>query len=262
MLNNLYAGWTFNFMPSNNGFMVVENSPAYVQFYGAPYNSTVAERIGAKLELNFLQPAGSDFSNFHWIQRVTNFKIYGNKGSDTDFIDVPDSQNNPFYDLQFNPPLTPGLFIDTPYTTNIWQAHTFDAELYVVELTVTRIVGDKVLGDVTIYNGVSWGWTSTFTPRKASDYPGDDGGCNASSGGGGCESASISFAAVRQMLLLDSDGANTENINNTDGSINRQLPGASQSPKSVPEPGSIVGLLALGIWSVRSLTKRKSGEPE
>jgi hypothetical protein len=51
-----------------------------------------------------------------------------------------------------------------------------------------------VLGDVTIYNGVSWGWTSTFTPRKASDYPGDDGGCTGDSGGGGCESANAFYS--------------------------------------------------------------------
>ncbi len=180
--------------------------------------------VGSQFQL-FYNPAGSDptpaGNQLHWIQRVVNNHNLTNNpghGNNEDVIDVPLGQTNPFYDL------IPGIsftdeddFADGPTRPDPWNEHTWFAELHLVEIP-DPVNAPKT---VTIYNGISWGWRNTVTP------PNTGGGCNGSSGGGGCAGTFVS-----QELPL-SDGVN-----------------ASQSPYSVPEPISTFGLLGLGAWGV------------
>jgi hypothetical protein len=262
-----FFGWDFQPVQQDlmGSFEIVNYLACGSQVFCGSENPNTLPKVGGVGATFYLKyrPAPTDpqpgQSKLHWIQMGQANYGGGLPGllPNAPFIDNLSDRTDPYYDTVGES--GEDFFQDRPYNSAPDAAETdnyFDAELYLVEETTPPVSQTRT---VKVYNGIRWGWKNTVTyfPPSLPPLP-----CNGDSGGGGCESASISFAAVRQMLLLDSDGANTEKINNTDGSINRQLPGASQSPKSVPEPGSIVGLLALGIWSVRSLTKRKSGEPE
>ena len=170
-LKILFPGWTFKSESSSNkGFDVVRNIPAFSTYPGAA-DPLMAGVIGSRFELNLLQPLGSDFSRFHWIQRVKNMEASDRKGGSTNFVDVPFFQTNPFYDLQFNPPLMSGLFKDEPYNYDVVRKHTFDAELYLAEVSDPN--NSTQPQEVRIYNGVSWGWRNSGTsPRNSQTFSG------------------------------------------------------------------------------------------
>lgn len=159
------------------------------------------QTVGARIQLLY-NPLGQDptGSNVHWIQRVRSNHGYTFTRSEStdlghgiiqDKIDVlqeqtqlnfKDPQNpqkptfNPFYDTYTE--ATQSYFIDTPGRTDIFQAHYWYADLYLVQETAPKTV--------TIYNGIRWAWKNTFTPTTTPPPPPP---CNGGSGGGGCRRA-------------------------------------------------------------------------
>ncbi|MDY7013571.1 MAG: hypothetical protein SVX43_08190, partial [Cyanobacteriota bacterium] len=132
-------------------------------------------------------PLGSDpvGNNIHWIQRVVNNHAVTSTlnqsielphGTPEDKIDVLQEQTNPnFVDPQnpqrlvFNPyydtysPLANQVsFADRPGRRDIFDNHDWYAELYLVEEIAPQTV--------KIYNGISWGWESTFTPTPTQKF--------------------------------------------------------------------------------------------
>ncbi len=168
-------------------------------------------------------------SELHWIGRVmSNHNFKTNQHGDTeDVIDVASGQPNPFYDL--NPSVTftdEDDFADGPARPDLQNDHYWSAELYLVEKTPGK-------QEVTIYNGISWGWRNTVTPPPPVSLP----PCVGGSGGGGC----LTTVSTNRNLLFFNSG------------------NAAQFRKPVDEPTTALGLLALGAWgAVQGLKIRKS----
>jgi len=113
----------------------------------------------------------------HWIQRVVNNhavipKLGGGTedlgyGTMDNKIDIPSiGQVDPFYDtIGYLLGLTrEDYFKDIPIRDAITKDHEWFAELYLAEVKDP----ENKPQEVTIYNGIKWGWTNTFTPAKTS----------------------------------------------------------------------------------------------
>ena len=201
-----FPDWVFNPAPND----LTGNFK--IQVYDAVGETS---RVGAFFQLKYI-PGGSDptpsGNELHWIQRVVNnHNITDNPGYGNleDVIDRLPGNSTPFYDLGANNGTNERTFVDLSQRNNPQDNHYWSAELHLVELIAPK--------EVRIYNGVSWGWTNTYTP------PSDP--CSGGSGGGGC------FRA-----FTDQDVTFSSNI-----------PAPSTS---VPEYTSRLGLLALGAWGV------------
>ncbi|HAX88154.1 MAG TPA: hypothetical protein DCY91_18270 [Cyanobacteria bacterium UBA11370] len=208
------------------------------------YNAyATLQTVGADIQILY-NPVGQDptGSNVHWIQRViSNHGYIFTRSGRTDLghgirenkIDVLQEQTQlNFVDPQNPQKLTFNPFYDTYGTANeisfgdflgredIGENHEWSAELYLVQETAPKTV--------TIYNGIKWGWSNTFTPPPPPPPPPP---CNGSSGGGGCRTALASNIQVQNQALSDIE-----------------ISKSSPTPVSVPEPIPALGLLALGIW--------------
>lgn len=182
--------------------------------------------VGADFQMLY-NPGSNSFrqdptgNNVHWIQRVvSNHAITSARpraidrghGTNEDKIDVFQGQTipaftnvfNPFYDNILNPfydsfgDATSNIFRDFPNRDDIKENHTWSAQLYLVELTAPKTV--------TIYNGISWGWSNTFTPPPPPP-PTPIGG----SGGGGFRVANFSIKPELPMFDTDSNDSNDSN---------------------------------------------------
>ena len=239
--NSGFSDWTFNKgMDLKGSFNVLKYLPCNPDTAcGVSQNPNSANvikkgQVGAVLDLKYISGNGDpqlgateETNKIHWIQQVVLKKTYPGDSSSTiteNFIDIGPQSGQvqlPYYDASYSLfPDSPSLdrFIDRAYQDTFIN-YTFLANLYLVEETAPKIV--------TIYNGVSWGWESKFTPPPT----GGD-GCDGSSGGGGCPTV----ASVNKTL--------NQNLSHFNSSY------ASQPSKSVPEPVSALGLLALGAWGV------------
>lgn len=183
-----------------NGWQFQPSGTNLSGYFGiATYNAFARPTaIGAEMQLIYF-PSGNDPSNnIRWIQVIsTNHQIitsrysgvisqqYGtlsykidvlHEQANPNFVDTSNPQTfNPFYNTYAQSTtanFTNDFFFDAPTRERVRDPHTWRAELYLVELTAPQTV--------TIHNGISWGWTSSFTPTSAQ-------GCTGGSGGGGCE---------------------------------------------------------------------------
>ena len=246
--------WTFNKAQSNQNIQGYFQIGVYKPYAQSPPNDSV----GADIQIRYHPVAGQDpmGSNVHWIQRVvSNHALITHSsgvkelqpfGTNEDKIDVAQEQKDPNLKAQVgsqtiilgpNPIFTPYYdtvsplanqisFEDFSSRPDIKDNHDWYAELYLVQETAPKTV--------TIYNGISWGWNNTFTPSP----------CNGSSGGGGCPTvtatATASDIAIRELPLSDFDSGDP-----------------NQSPERVPEPTTILGLLALGATGAIQMLKNK-----
>ena len=213
LLETSYSDWKFTSSQTNlSGTLDVEYYYACAQEldcgkeFGEQNNRN--DGFGSAFRIDYdLGEGDPDINNLHWIQRA----FYEEPGPIVvNEIDFPESSNqdSPYYDVAGNAE-GGDYFVDRPYRFGgsallTEGEYDWNAELYIVEET-----GDK---QVTIYNGIKWGWqTSVFDP------PPDPNPCPGGSGGGGC-------------------------ISRTDA--------LSANSASVPGPTSTLGLIALGLWSM------------
>lgn len=123
--------------------------------------------VGAHFHLKYRPVKGDPYGNkVHWIQRVLSSYTETGDPQPSDSLDIDPYQDTPYYDDGGD--ADTNYFIDTPYVDLPRLKHYFTAELYLVEQTATRRVGGKDVGDVTIYNGIRWGWKNKITGRRQS----------------------------------------------------------------------------------------------
>lgn len=132
-----------------------------------------SQSVGSALSL-FYSPGVNDpvvDSNLHWIQVVTAKmderrpveKV--DNDSELPFRIPPYYQNTErVNDSQTGTPLL--RFLDTPQRMDVTKNWDWSALLYLVKETTDP--GNPKTKNVTVYNGIEWGWTSKFTPPKTS----------------------------------------------------------------------------------------------
>jgi hypothetical protein len=147
-----FPTWNFNFASND-----LEGS-----FEIAAYDARGTQSlVGAELIL-FYQPGAGDptpqNNKLNWIQRVVdNHNITNNEGHGNyeDVIDIPAGRNNPFYNGTFLSP-SQRNFEDFSRRNDPNRDHNWLAQLYLVEETGSQ--------QVTIYNGIQWGWENRVQP--------------------------------------------------------------------------------------------------
>lgn len=149
-LKNKFPTWTFNSAP--NDLAGSFNIQKYVAV-GTPTG------VGAEFQLEYIPGSGdpSLSNSLHWIQRVVNNHSVGTLHNNemVDIIDNLSSPINPFYpyDTESGPFRS---FYDFPYRSDADNNHYWLANLYLVNETAPN--------QVTIYNGIEWGWENLVEP--------------------------------------------------------------------------------------------------
>ncbi len=120
-------------------------------------------------DVEYKPGTGDPRDNTHWIQvirddhainRDLQGKLVVDKhGQNENRVDVPQGATLPYYDKFFS--ADGSNFIDTPRRADFGESHFWSAELYLV-------VGPEQPGQVTIYNGIAWGWQNHNVPAPAS----------------------------------------------------------------------------------------------
>ncbi|XZO04292.1 MAG: hypothetical protein ACM65L_11490 [Microcoleus sp.] len=171
-------GWKFNKAENDlkGSFNIINYYACGAQTEcGKEKGYTVLNTVGAFFDLKYV-PKDSDPKpgkhKLHWIQRVVSnhdkdLPASRYHGRLEDLIDVglDNRTTTPYYDTGTNA-AGEDFFIDRPYRVDLLNDHYWFAELYLVEETGTRKIGNRIVGDVTIYNGVRWGWKNIITRRK------------------------------------------------------------------------------------------------
>ncbi|MEG4293255.1 PEP-CTERM sorting domain-containing protein [Microcoleus sp. C2C3] len=155
LLNSNFSDWTFN-SAANDLAGTFE-----VQTYDAV---GTASQVGAQLRLQYI-PGINDptpnGNNLHWIQRVVNnhnIRAGGGHDINANIIDNDARITDPFYDITFGvQPFDERTFFDFSRRVDTDKNHNWLAELYLVDETAPK--------QVTIYNGIQWGWNNEVVPE-------------------------------------------------------------------------------------------------
>jgi hypothetical protein len=254
--------------------------------------------VGGYLRAKFL-PLGNDpkpliYNNpqantFHWIQFVSSNHaaiIVGNGvptatygAKETNKVDVTTQQMNPsnatsvfntpdgrlftpFYDTVYNKNIPDGEFVDYSYrTTDITEPHDWTAQLYLAE--------EYQPNKVRIYDGIEWGWNSSFTKGTQAALPAD-----IPSSGSPTSPKRPSYACGRGWPIscctpwgLDystngvvSKGTLSLDPEFQDNSIYEN--NATTDPTAVPSPALLPTLATAGIYHGRKWRKRKQAKKD
>jgi hypothetical protein len=151
------GGWTFTTAASDlNGTFRITQYDAY-----SP--STVAGIVGANFNMDWIAGTGDPTGvEWHWIQRVYDNHGDGGHGTNEDLIDatVTSALTDPgrlFYDWDVG--FADGThFEDGPSRGDEDAQHSWNAELFLASIP------NSTSKNVTIYNGVSWGWVNAPEP--------------------------------------------------------------------------------------------------
>ncbi|MEH1903335.1 MAG: hypothetical protein V7L04_18450 [Nostoc sp.] len=244
--------------------------------------------VGSLFYLKY-HPAPSDpqpgQGKLHWIQVVRS----NSRQFSIPFVDNAGNGQDPYYDSVFT--ADENYFLDRPYFPGGLRSNYFDANLYLVQETTPP---ESTKRTVTIYNGIRWGWRNYVTRRrqpvvcpnpdkinsKGSECSPPPPPCNSGSGGGGCNTyGTLKDESVDQQLpLFDSNNLDFTSLSYDDTSwaFDDQLSdydiedanwtedeyilpfegyNDSESPASVPESTSTLGLLALLSWGIMKAMK-------
>jgi hypothetical protein len=148
------SGWTFVTAATN-----LSNGSLRVHTYdvkGTPSS------VGAEFDLEYVPGAGDPIMNIHWIQVVTNNHSATNSpghGSTVSILDNPFSLG-PYYDDAGAADMR--NFYDFPLRSDANMSHFWFADLYLVTGPAAGAPGQ-----VTIHNGIRWGWKNDPVPEPA-----------------------------------------------------------------------------------------------
>jgi hypothetical protein len=181
---------------------------------------------GALFHLEY-EPASTDpqpgQGNLHWIQMVR--AGYGAIINGIPFIDNRKRTDTPYYDEPGYRFAGETFFIDRPYASGRSGANRFNyfsAQLYLVEETTPPGSDQR---QVTIYDGIRWGWTNTITTSSGG------------SGGGGVQRVTTTQSTNQELPLSDIDsGYSSINSNDT-----YQIPASINNNETSPIPNSTCG---------------------
>jgi len=245
--------------------------------YTVPYT-------GADIQFLYSPVIGQDptGNNVHWIQRVVSnhaLTTYRNNtwdlkpfGTREDKIDIVAEQKdpalalesppkfNPYYDT-FSPVANQISFEDFPTRPDPQDPHDWYAELYLVQETAPKVV--------TIYNGISWGWSNTFTPppKPTTSLP-PSSPCYSSggSGGGGCVARNIytdvpfsDFDSGNDVYFSDFDSGSDTPFADFDSIPFADFDSGNldETSEKVPEPAIALGLFSLMVGGIIQTLKKK-----
>jgi len=160
-LSQAFSSWTFNPAPTDlvGSFQIEKYLAKYTVRNSIPV-------VGGQIEL-FYNPSNGDPAvdkSLKWIQRVVNNhsatpNVHCNNA---DIIDNLSNPNNPYYPYDTN---SKGVNTDSQGFRSFYdfssrpdpaENHNWLAELYLVKETAPK--------QVTIYNGIQWGWNNTVQP--------------------------------------------------------------------------------------------------
>jgi hypothetical protein len=152
-LNQAFQDWTFNSAPND---LV---GTFYLQTYRATTMDGSIPLVGGELMLFYIPGDGDPIldDSLKWIQRVVNNHSLSPNvhGNNADIIDNV-TEDNPNPDAPYYPYNTESqgfrTFADWSSRPDQTQNHNWLAELYLVKQTAPK--------QVTIYNGIQWGWTN------------------------------------------------------------------------------------------------------
>lgn len=147
-LRQAFTDWTFNPAPNDlAGTFQINKYLAKNEFESIPL-------VGAQIDVLYIPGAGDPIldNSLKWIQRVVNNHSHTTHvhGDNEDIIDTPYT-DAPFYPFDFESGYS--TFGDLSSRGDQDQNHHWLAELYLVKKTAPR--------QVTIYNGIQWGWSNT-----------------------------------------------------------------------------------------------------
>jgi hypothetical protein len=111
--------------------------------------------VGANLDLWYTPGAGDPTAPVHrinWIQRIVSNHNGNDHGSNQDIIDNGSRTGSPYYRPGFSNSFFAQSFDSSPRLPDPNRNHDWLAELYMVEETGPQ--------QVTIYNGIQWGWNN------------------------------------------------------------------------------------------------------
>jgi len=149
-----FPTWTFNSAPND---LVGRFEVGAYNAVGEYSDDTRVGLLGADLLFFYIPGIGDPTptaSSLHWIQRVYSNHSSTGHGNYEDIIDNGSEVANPFYD---GPSYSvPPYFEDRVRRPDLDKNHSWLAQLYLVEQTGPR--------QVTIYNGVQWGWENKVEP--------------------------------------------------------------------------------------------------
>ena len=232
--------------------------------------------VGSIFDLTFT-PSGKDpklSPNLYWIQWLS--ADWSRQQPKYEFIDIyfqsqftdPNILSphpSPYYPARRRSELDPSgnrafHFFDSPFTRNIAYNNDWDFQLYLAHERIRRDA-TGIFREVTVYNGISWGWTNTVTQSDGGNNGGSNGGGggigSGGSGGGGIGGSGgggiISSFRTREVPLFDND---------FDNDSEEGAPDAPDVEKTkiekVPEATSLFGLFALsGLGIFQWLKNRK-----
>jgi hypothetical protein len=211
--------------------------------------------VGARMRFYYTPGSGDPAGNqSYFIQLVNPDPNDNNKVVfDNDFRGGGGNFSRPpIYPFQEEYPLSQSvarLFTDTPNTVEVTKPHDLSFRVYLATDTIPRDENGNVKlnpdGTVpivtTLHNGMSWGWSNTFTPP-----PGDGGNPGGDPGGG--YGGGYGAAALEPL--------------SADGFAFAPDLQVNASSAAAPEPTTIVGAaLAIGAWTGVSWRKRKKLKP-
>jgi hypothetical protein len=153
-LSQAFQDWTFNPAPSDlaGSFQVEKYLAKYTVIESTPV-------VGGEIKLLYKPGDGDPIldNSLKWIQRVVNNhsatpNVHGNNA---DIIDNLSNPNAPYYPYNTE---SQGFrsFYDFSRRSDPAENHNWLAELYLVKETAPK--------QVTIYNGIQWGWSNTAQP--------------------------------------------------------------------------------------------------
>src|SRR5262249_31419333 len=133
---------------ANNALQVtsydVHGGSDYVGIEDTPTQS------GFSVHVNTPPAAGTP----HWIQVIAdNHALSGAHGTPDNKIDINGTATTPYYDNSFA--ADGSNFLDSPLRNDPTNSHWWIADLYLV-------TGPATPGQVTIYDGVAYGWANIF----------------------------------------------------------------------------------------------------
>jgi hypothetical protein len=228
------------------------------------------------LQLNDPDPMTGRVRWIQWVRsnHSLNPDIHGLQESVVDIDYSRPTPRTPYYYSGSNSgnAKSPYYFDDIPARNDIGWNHDWKAQLYLV-FEELPIPGD-ILRTVTIYGGLEWMWLNRVDRRKKEPAPNS---CSSnSSTGNGCQpypappanpnavcppdmppGSCEAFGYYAANALVTSSVVGFDEPSNQTSSSSNSQPNIASSA-TVPEPSSVLGLLAVGTWAGTSWRKRKN----
>jgi hypothetical protein len=129
-------------------------------FVGIEGDKTGTMDVGFDVEYALAAGSKDPTRSVQWIQVISEMTYKNGKLVNTDeFVDVKQGNLNPYYNSTYN--ADSRNFLDAPGDPATDTQHVWIAQLYLV-------TGGNFPSEVSIYNGIEWGWENHPVPEPSS----------------------------------------------------------------------------------------------